>query len=89
MYEYLLDRAIRLARAGEGDPDVIEAALVAMFEAKRFPGAATVIPWRQARHATAGRVGRGQRDRDPRGQAYGAGGQALADPCSSPIGGGS
>ncbi len=39
MYEFLLDRAIRLARAGEADPDVIEAALIAMFAAKRIPGA--------------------------------------------------
>jgi hypothetical protein len=37
MYAYLLDRATRLARAGEADPDVIEAALVAAFETKRIP----------------------------------------------------
>ena len=39
MYEYLLDRAIRLARAGEADPDVIDAALLATFERKRVQGA--------------------------------------------------
>jgi hypothetical protein len=40
MYTYLLDRAVRLARAGERDADVIERALVAAFELKRVPGAA-------------------------------------------------
>jgi hypothetical protein len=39
MYDYLVDRAVRLARAGERDPDVIERALVAAFELKRAPGA--------------------------------------------------
>jgi hypothetical protein len=38
MYDYLLDRATRLARAGERDVDVIERALVAAFEVKRVPG---------------------------------------------------
>ena len=38
MYAFLLDRAVRLARAGEADPDIIEMALVAMFDAKRIPG---------------------------------------------------
>jgi Bifunctional DNA primase/polymerase, N-terminal/AAA domain len=40
MYDYLLDRAVRLARAGERDADVIERALVAAFELKRVPDAA-------------------------------------------------
>ena len=35
MYDYLLDKAVRLARAGEADPAVIEAALVAIFEQAR------------------------------------------------------
>jgi hypothetical protein len=39
MYDYLLDKATRLARAGERDVDVIEKALVAAFELKRAPGA--------------------------------------------------
>jgi hypothetical protein len=38
MYQYLLDLAVRLARAGEQDVDVIERALLAAFELKRIPG---------------------------------------------------
>lgn len=38
MYDYLLDKAVRLARAGERDADVIERALAAAFELKRVPG---------------------------------------------------
>lgn len=40
MYDYLLDTAVRLARAGQRDVDVIAATLTATFEAKRAPGAA-------------------------------------------------
>ena len=40
MYDYLVDRAVRLARAGEGDVDVVEQALLAAFELKREPGKA-------------------------------------------------
>lgn len=39
MHEYLTDLAVRLARAGQRDVAVLEAALVAAFEAKRVPGA--------------------------------------------------
>jgi putative DNA primase/helicase len=35
MYEYLLDRAVRLARAGEADPDIIEAPGVIVGEVTR------------------------------------------------------
>ena len=37
MYDYLLDLAVRLARAGERDVDVIEQALLAGFALKREP----------------------------------------------------
>ncbi len=38
MYQYLVDRAVRLARAGERDVDVVAKALCAAFELKRDPG---------------------------------------------------
>ena len=38
MYQYLVDLAVRLARAGEHDVDVVAHALVAAFELKREPG---------------------------------------------------
>ena len=40
MYEYLKERALRLARAGEQDVDVVEGALLAAFELKRVPDTA-------------------------------------------------
>ena len=40
MHEYLAGHAVRLARTGQRDVDVVEAMLCAAFEAKKVPGAA-------------------------------------------------
>jgi hypothetical protein len=66
MYAFLLDKAIRLARAGERDADVIERALVAAFELKRVPGTAYGGNARDTRriaeHAAGSRIAKRERN---------------------------